>query len=334
MVFSTLNDSSPLPMPFIPPELFIPRSVHFGLYIFILPCSLVCTLFLIYHSLANKVHRQALHNHPLIFLLVSGLLFETIDLPLQMDYLNLGYVRFQSSRLCLIWMFVEFWCHAANSLLLTWTSFERHILIFHHQCLSKHKYNKLVFHYLPLIILLVYLSIYYLVIIVFPPCSTIFDYHSQFCGFFPCFLVSSPMIAMWDAVVHNTVPTLLITLFNATLVGRVLWHKHQLHQPVRWKRYRKLSIQLLTISAWYLLIHFPMMLNVCLLLTGSNNLIVIGMGPYLAYLSYYCILLMPFVYLISMWKDIKPFSRRRIVAPIHGTARSPNHREINIPVID
>jgi len=224
-----------------------------------------------------------------MFLLLSGLLFELIDLPLQMDYLSLGYVRFQSPTLCLIWIFIEFWCHAANSLLLTWASFERHILVFHYQWLSKYKYNKILFHYFPLIILFIYLSIYYLVAIIFPPCSTMFDYNSQLYGFFPCFLINMPSIALWDAIVHNTIPTLLISFFNATLFIRVARQKYQLYQPIRWQKYRKMAIQLLTISRWYLLIHFPMMLNVCLLLTGSTNLIVMEMGPYLAYLSYYVI---------------------------------------------
>jgi hypothetical protein len=77
----------------------------------------------------------------LIFLLLIGLIFELFDLPFQMDYLNLGYIRFRSSRFCFIWIFIEFWCHAENSLLLTWISFQRHILIFHNQWMLKYKYN-------------------------------------------------------------------------------------------------------------------------------------------------------------------------------------------------
>jgi len=141
-------------------------------------------------------------------------------------------------------MFIEFWCHAANSLLLTWASFERHILVFHHQWLSKYKYNKILFHYLPLIILFIYLSIYYLVAIIFPPCSTIFDYNSQ----------------------------------------------------------------------------------VYILLTGSTNLIMMEMGPYLAYLSYYVILLMPFVCLISMWKDIRSSRQRRLIFPVNNAAINANQQ--------
>ncbi len=146
------------------------------------------------------------------------------------------------------------------------------------------------------------------------------DYNSQLCGFFPCLLVSTPFIALWDAIVHNTIPTLLISLFNMTLLGRVVWHKYQLHQPIRWKKYRKLTIQLFIISSWYLLIHFPMMVSVCLLLTGSNNSIIIAMGPYFVYLSYHCILFMPFICLISMWKDIRPFHQRRAIGPTNKNA--------------
>jgi hypothetical protein len=123
---------------------------------------------------------------------------------------------------------------------------------------------------------------------------------------------------LWDAIVHNTIPTLLISLFNATLFIRVVWQKYHLRQPIRWQRYRKMALQLITISTWYLLIQFPLMLIVCLSLTGSNNLIMMTIAPYLAYLSYYIILLMPFVCLISMWKDIKPWHRRRMIVPRNG----------------
>jgi hypothetical protein len=241
-----------------------------------------------------------------------------------MDYLNIGYIRIQSSIFCLIWICVESWCHSANSLLLTWMSFHRHMLILHYPWMLKYKYNKILFHYLPLVLLFIYLFIYYLVTIIFPSCSTVIDYNAQLCGFFPCILVNTPFIALWDAIVHNTIPILLICLFNVTLITRVVWHKYKLHQPIRWRRYRKLTIQLLIISSWYLLIHLPMMLGVCLLLTGSNNPIIIAMGPYFAYLSYHCILFMPFVCLISLWKDIRPFQQRRAIGPMHNNGNNPN----------
>ena len=303
-----MNDSGSIPLspPPGPPEILISRSVRFGLYAFGLPCSLLCTLFVLYHLLTKKTHRKGLHNHSVIFLLGSGLLFELIDLPLQMDYLNLGYIRIQSPALCLIWLLIEFWCHSAYSLLLAWASIERHILVFHNHWMIRYKYNKFLFHYLPLIIIFIYLWIYYLVAIIFAPCSTTFDYNSQLCGFFPCFLVSLPLMALWDAIAHNTIPTLMISLFNAILFVRIVRQKYRLRQPVRWKKYQKMAIQLLTISIWYLLINFPLMLNVCFALTGSTNEILVAMAPYLAYLSYYVILIMPFICLISLWKDIKP----------------------------
>ncbi len=164
MSVSIFNDSNSPPSP---PDIFISRKVRVGLYAFILPCSLNCTLFLIYRLLTIKIHRQALHYHPLIFLLLIGLLFELFDLPFQMDYLNISYIRFQSSIFCLIWIYIEFWCHAANSLLLTWISFQRHILIFHHPWMLKYKYNKILFHYLPLLLIFIYLFIYYLITIIF-----------------------------------------------------------------------------------------------------------------------------------------------------------------------
>lgn len=68
-----------------------------------------------------------------------------------------------------------------------------------------------------------------------------------------------------------------------------------------------------------------MMLNVCLLLTGSMNLTIISMGPYLAYLSYYVILFMPFVCLFSMWKEVKFWCQRAPVAPLNRTATNTIH---------
>jgi hypothetical protein len=59
MPFLTLNDTN---VPPSPPEIVISRTVRVCLYAFILPCSLLCTLFLMYRLLTIKIHRQALHT--------------------------------------------------------------------------------------------------------------------------------------------------------------------------------------------------------------------------------------------------------------------------------
>jgi hypothetical protein len=65
---------------------------------------------------------------------------------------------------------------------------------------------------------------------------------------------------MWDILVNDMIPTIIIIVCSITLLLRVIYQKYQMRRPMRWRNYRKMTIQLLLISVLYLVIYIPGML--------------------------------------------------------------------------
>jgi phosphatidylglycerophosphate synthase len=79
------------------------------------------------------------------------------------------------------------------------------------------------------------------------------------CGYPLCYYNNS-LVAIWDVVVNHIIPAIVIILCSATLLGRILYEKKHMHQPIRWRRHRKMTIQLLSISILYLILDIPAIL--------------------------------------------------------------------------
>jgi hypothetical protein len=57
---------------------------------------------------------------------------------------------------------------------------------------------------------------------------------------------------------NSILPTPLIVLFTILLVIRAIRHQQSLYRCVNWKKYRRMIIQLLSISGLFLLFNLPM----------------------------------------------------------------------------
>src|SRR6202044_2614848 len=104
-----------------------------------------------------------------------------------------------------------------------------------------------------------YSIIYYTIVIFFPPCKHTFTYTLPVCAASPCHLLH-PILGLWEMGVHGCLSTILVEFFSIALLIRVIVQKHRRHRRFQWKRYRKMIIQLLSISALYLLLNFPIMI--------------------------------------------------------------------------
>jgi len=145
-------------------EISWPRPLRFWLLlIFVIP-SITCSLFVLYHLLFDQTLRRALNNHTIIVLLILALVFQLIDVPWYLDFIRRGIVWPQTPARCLVWWLVDLGFYNTASIILAWASIERHILVFHDQWVSTRK-KRFFVHYLPLIILLLYATIYYTVLI-------------------------------------------------------------------------------------------------------------------------------------------------------------------------
>ncbi|UJR17630.1 hypothetical protein I4U23_004526 [Adineta vaga] len=267
--------------------------------------SILCSLFLLIHLLGTRTLRQPINNHSIIVVLILGLIYVSINVSSTTTFYRLNCLVWpQSPTFCSIWLFVDYGVYNAITVLLAWASFERHILVFHQQLVNTHL-KKIIFHYIPLYFLLIYMSAFYIIVMFFYPCTNDWNYTSDVCGDYGCYH-DNDFLSYWELYLHGTVPVILIAFFNITLLLRVICHKRTVHQPIVWKKYRKMAIQLLSISALYLLVNFPLFFLAMMHLVGL--MLNEPASEILMYFTDHVIMFLPFVCLgclPELWKKLK-----------------------------
>ncbi len=198
------------------------QSFQFWFLLIITIPSIICYLFVLTYILSQKPQRQALHNHSILILLFIAFSVVLFDYTWTIDSICRGEVWIQTADFCEVWWLLDFGFYDACTVILAWASFERHILIFHSNLIAT-KRRVILIHYLPLIFISLYLSIFYVYIIFFPPCKNEYDFISPVCAANPCFL-SVPLLAIWSLVVHSVTATFLIAILNVSLLIRIASH--------------------------------------------------------------------------------------------------------------
>jgi hypothetical protein len=232
------------------------RNIKFSLFVALEPPALICNFILIYYLIVDRTLRYTIHYHAILALLIVTLLTNLIELPRITHYLHIGIVTPQMNINCLIWQWCDYSLFSAVNIYMFWISVERYLLIFHRGLYTTAK-RRLFFHYLPLIIIIVYILLFYAVAIFIYPCELQLDFHQPLCGF-PCY-TSYANISLYDLIAHTIIPMSLGILFDISLVIRVLFRKQVglHHQRAKRRKYRKMIIQLLTISSLYLICQVP-----------------------------------------------------------------------------
>jgi hypothetical protein len=292
-------------------------SVQFWTFLIFEIPSLTCTIFLLYHLLSNPKLRKALHNHVIIIFLFLTLFIEILDNPLYIDAYRFGGGTNSFSisiPVCLMWWFIDYGFYGAITVFLAWASIERHILVFHYQLLGTQR-QRFFIHYLPLIIISIYVLGFYIGVIFFPPCENTYDFQSLACGLSPCYGDVS-YLNTWDYLGNGIVCSFIETISSVALIVRVLWQKRRTHQQVNWRKHRKMAFQLLSISFLSLTIIFPQSLITVIQQVGGPGMSTFGavLNPYLFYLYTFVVFLLPFIclgHLSELWKKTWIFKRKR-----------------------
>jgi hypothetical protein len=275
----------------------ISDTVKFWFYLTFLIPSYTCSVFVLYYLIVNGKLRFTLHNHSIILVLVIGIVYEMTIYPWMLYYYHYRGVWHRSLIFCTIWSFIDWGLYYTQTILFAWTTIERHILIFHNQWVST-KTRRFLIHYVPLVLLSSYCLVYYVILDFFPPCINSYYDTSMICVTL-CF-TNIYALYMWDTLVHQALPTLIIVTFSIALLVRVSWHKHRIGQSIQWRKHRKMTIQMLYISLLYLIFAFPMTLMNLLYLCVLPRSIGMHFMQYLLFLNYSMILLYPFACLLSL----------------------------------
>ena len=273
------------------------ETVKFWSFLLVLIPSTLCTLFVLYYLLFNRALRYALHNHVLIILLLICLIAEVTIYPWMLYFYQMRDLWERPFIFCVIWGFLDWGLYVVHTMLFAWATVERHILIFHDGWLSTKK-RRFFIHYFPVIFLLLYLFIFYIVIYFFPPCENYSDPSSPVC-MFPC-LYYNYILSMWDYIVEQILPTLTIIVCSFGLLVRVLWQNVRMRRTIRWRKHRKMAVQLLSISFVYLLLLLPYAIVYIVRVCGLSSPLITDFSKYTVFISYFILLLFPFVCAFSL----------------------------------
>jgi hypothetical protein len=289
-------------------EINISRTVRFWLLLLLDIPSIICSLLLLFHLFINKTLRSRLTNHVIIVLLIIGLVIELVDIPFHLSFLHLGIIQPCLPFMCIIWWFMDIALYSGCTEIMAWGSIDRYLLIFHDRMFLNKK-NRFLFHYLPLLILLLYILIFYIIAIIFPPCINTYDYTLPVCNDFPCYL-NDPILGIIDSIINNILPTIVISLSSLVLLIRVYYQKRRLHRRHLWRKQRKMIIQLLCSCVLYLVPNLPLNSFFFLHLCGLPKNIGVKPQLYFDFLCYFVILLYPFVCLSSVSEQRKKLKWR------------------------
>jgi hypothetical protein len=126
----------------------------------------------------------------------------------------------------------------------------------------------------------------------------------------------------FDTLFNNIIPSLTIVIFSLALLVRVLRQKYRIRQQIQWRKHRKMTIQILSISVLYLLITAPWAIIIFLRVCGLPSNVGVSYEYYTNFIDYFIVPLFPFVALLSLPKlsiKVKKFlhvhRRRRSIEP-------------------
>lgn len=270
------------------------RKIKFIIFLILEPPALICNFIFVYYLVVDRALRNTLHNHFLLALLIVTLLINLIGIPRVLHYLDSGSVTPQNHLYCLIGQWFDYLLSSEANLIMLWGSFERHLLVFHIHFFVSRK-HRLCIHYLPLLVIITYLILYYIGVIFIYPCYNEFKFDVPLCDA-ACYTNDS-IISIYDLLAHNFLPVCFISLFSIGLIVRVSYGRRmQHHQHVQWRKYRKMVLQLLYISCLFLVCVVPSTLvRFVQIFGGMINFARYVEMIYFFYLFWLLALLLPFV---------------------------------------
>ena len=271
--------------------------VKFWIFLVLDVCAILCTIFVLYHLLSKRQLRIAPHNHIPIILLVLAFIYECIDIPFHLEFFLTGRIHLETPMLCLIWWFIDWGFYFIIAVLLVFASLERHVLIFHSQLYTSRR-KRFLFHYLPILGILFFMTMFYSIVIFAPICTSTFDYTADLCGTHACY-GSIPFLSAIEQLLFGEISIFLIVIFSMTLLIRVVRQKHRVHGVIQWKKQRKIALQMFSLSSLYTTFSLPITTIYVVRLFGPPDWGEQVLSIFF-FLSYFAIFLLPYVCLMNL----------------------------------
>ncbi|CAF3369141.1 unnamed protein product [Rotaria sp. Silwood1] len=232
------------------------RYIKFAI---LLPCqilSIICSLFLFVNIICRPSKLiKPIRNHFILPLLITSFIQVTTELSMVENYLHTGIVRPSTYAYCLFFNWYEFSLNGISLFVMLWASIERHIIILS-RSVFQIRWKRIVFHYLPLCIAILYPPICYAYFIFIYSCVNNWNYYELLCTA-PCFY-QNKMLGITDWLFNIIIPAFSIAVANVLLIIRVICRSTLVrYNAERTKKNRKMTIQLLAISSLFLIFWLP-----------------------------------------------------------------------------
>ena len=286
-------------------EVPIPRRIRFlFLLCFNIP-AIICTVFLLIYLLFKPTIRKELQNHVIIAILFTALVIQLTDVNFYIVFAEFNHVWSSTWSFCAFWNLIAIGFFNLIAMLLAWAAIERHILVFHTSLVNTQK-KRLIFHYIPLVLTIIYCLIVRIYSLYFPPCETIYDYTQPWCGY-PCFYGVIDFLT-YDTIMNYFLTVICIVIFNLALIIRYIRQRQRFQREIQWRKYRRMILQLLSVCLLVLIFFIPMVALVFAHSVGLPEEIGAEAQLYLYFFNYCIVFLLPFVCLASYrdtWQKIR-----------------------------
>ncbi len=136
--------------------------------------SVFCSFLILIYFYQQKTN-LSIHHHLTLLLTAISFLQLTTQIPLEIVYYRRGEVIPSTDAFCKWWTWWEYSLNGVSRFIMSWGSVERYFLIFHVSLMAT-KRKRFIFHLLPTIITAIFPVLFYLVMILFNPCKSYWDY--------------------------------------------------------------------------------------------------------------------------------------------------------------
>ncbi|CAF0826920.1 unnamed protein product [Adineta steineri] len=323
---STSNTSLDIIARAVPSDgIAIPVIGRFWLFLISNVLSLACGFFLLFHLVCDSTLRHGLHNHVIIAVLCLCLFHELTVMPWEIHFLRVGVVPIKSPTMCLIIKFIDTVVYTSMAKLVGWASVERHILIFHSKWIAT-KMQRILIHYIPLMLIIMYGIILYGITTPINDCGRGFYYNYMLCAYWSC-VYDSAGYSLYEFMSGGVLSSICIGFGSAFLIIRIITQKRRLQQQVHWRKYRKMTIQLLSVTSIFFIIYLPPVLLGISQRLGVPSSVGSTYSTYANFFSNYVVWLFPFTCLGTL-----PQLRTRVKTIFRCFYRQQQHRVVPLTI--
>lgn len=256
----------------------------------------------------RQFHRSRQHHqHVMLLLLIVSFLFVTVCLPFTQVYMYTSRVYPASETFCSFWNWFHYSLNITNLFLMAFASLERNWLIFH-PWLVRTRCGQFFLHYCPLLFCLLYPPLFYFGAIFMHKCESYYDFSQLLCKW-PCYFHERTW-ANIDTFVNNQAVLYSIPVFCLIIYVRVCLQKRALQlKPFKWRRDRKMIIQLSAISTFYLLLWLPLQLPALINLCWNKDFLLQAQIDYMYLFPYLIHLIYPYIVLLTFHPHVRRVTR-------------------------